>query len=115
MHLQEWRDASLSENDRQLAYAQAFQRLLWREMSNGHSIYSVGDTVTIKGYDGLRAGFPDAFDGTQYNKMLGSSGVVRQATRTMGADGRMYRAYSVRIRLHLGHFVDAWYTGDDLA
>jgi hypothetical protein len=112
--LQDWRDVSLSENARQMAHAAAYQNMLWREMGPDNKRHAVGDQVRIKGYAGIKSGFPDSFVAEHYNAMMGRKGKIISASRHIGSDGKMYRTYAVRIQLNTLHYTDVWYTGDDL-
>lgn len=113
-----WRDEQLTESQRQMEFAAAFQRLMWREMM-GHSVRKqVGDTVRIKGSARtVERAFPDAWMTERYAACWGQSGTVRHVSREMGDDGELRYTHQIEFVLpESTGFCDMtiWFTGEDL-
>jgi hypothetical protein len=113
-----WRDEQLSEAQRQLAYAAAFQRLMWREMMGRSVKKRVGDRVTIRSQARtIERAFPTAWLLEWYAASWGRTGIITDETREFGVDGELYRGYKVRIQMPEStgfEETNLWWLGEDL-
>lgn len=114
----EWSDEQLTESQRQMEYAAAFQRLMWREMLGKAVKKSVGAKVTIKGVARtVERAFPSAWREDWYALCWGRAGAILEETREMGKDGEMHRGYLVKIFLPESTGFESmrlWWLGEDL-
>lgn len=113
-----WHDEQMTEYQRQMAYAAAFQRLMWREMLNGGKKRQLGDRVTVRGQArGIEHSFPEAWHAEWYAACWGREGIVIDETREFGVTGELYRAYKLRIEFppdsHMKR-AELWWLAEDL-
>ena len=113
-----WQNDQLNEAQRQIRYAAAFQRLMWREMMGMAAKKWVGETVTIKNCARTVEGaFPSVWNSEWYALCWGRSGVITGETRELGEDLELHRAYKVHVRLADSTAYEAlelWFLGEDL-
>jgi len=113
-----WRCEQLSEAQRQMEYAAAFQRLLWREMGGRALRKAVGSLATVKGVARtMQTAFPDAWMEDHYVACWGRTGKVIGAIREMGADGELHNLYHIAMNLpESTGLIDMqiYFTGEDL-
>jgi hypothetical protein len=113
-----WRAEQLSESARQMAYAAAFQRLMWRELLGSAAKKQVGDSVTVKGCARtIERAFPGAWVSEHYAFCWGKAGKIVAELREMGEDGELHRMYHLSFTFPPGSdFCDMniWFAGEDL-
>jgi hypothetical protein len=110
---QRWRSNQLSEAKRQLDYAAAFQRLLWREMMGRAAKKNVGDIVKIRqGSTVVKHEFPHAWNEEVHTACRPYGGRIIREVREFGDNGELYRCYC--ITTISGPQYTLWWTGDDL-
>lgn len=113
-----WQIDSLTEAERQIQYAAAFQRLLWRELSGSAVRKRMGETVTIKpAARTIERAFPSAWNAEWYAMCWGKQGHIVQETREIGQDGELHRGYRVDVLAPTDSGFESlslWWLGEDL-
>lgn len=114
-----WQQDSLTEAARQMSYASAMQRLMWREICGTSAKKQVGDKVKIKGVaKAIERHFPGSWNLDWYTPCWGKIGAVIDTVREMSLlTGELHRGYKIEIPGTMSDgepYPTLWFLGEDL-
>jgi hypothetical protein len=108
----------MTEAKRQMNYASAMQRLMWREFGGVALKKSVGDKAKIRGVaNAVEQNFLGSWNVEWYAPCWGKTGVVVEESREWSHLGELHRAYRIAIpglKADGSEYPTLWFLGEDL-